>query len=301
MEPRFARKGEALIPAAFDYHRPASLDEALGLLTRMGGDAKVLSGGMSLLPMLKLRLGSFAHLVDIGRIPGLDFVKEEGGFLRIGAMTRQSTLERSELIRSKYPMLADAVPLIADPLVRNRGTVGGNIANGDPANDQPAIAIAYGATLVVRGPKGERSIAANQFYKSIYVTALAAGEILTEIRIPVPAARSGGAYCKIKRKTGDFAVAAAAVQLTLDAKGAVEKAGIALTNAGPTPLEVPDAAKFLVGKMPDEKTIAEAAGMAAKKSDPSADHRGSVDYKRDMARVMVTRALQKAAQRAGGR
>jgi len=290
-----------MIPAAFDYHRPGTLDEAVKLLSSYGDQGKVLSGGMSLLPSLKLRLGSYAHLVDIGRIPGLDYIKEEGGFLRIGALTRQSTLERSDLIRSKYPILADAVSLIADPLVRNRGTIGGNIANGDPGNDQPAIALAVGATLVARGPKGERSIAANQFYKGLYETALARNEILTEIRIPLPAARSGGAYAKLKRKTGDFAVAAAAVQLTLNAKGAVDRAGIALTNAALTPVEASDAAKFLVGKMPDDKTIAEAAKLAAAKSAPGADRRGSVEYKKDMARVMVTRALRKAVQRAGGK
>lgn len=290
-----------MIPAPFDYHRPSSLDEAIGLLSRHGAQAKVLSGGMSLLPTLKLRLGSFAHLVDINRIPGLDTLKEEGGFLRIGAMTRQSALERSELIRKKYPMLGDAVPLIADPLVRNRGTVGGNVANGDPANDQPAIMIALGATLVVRGPKGERTIAANKFYTDLYTTALARDEILVEIRIPVPPAKSGGAYQKLKRKTGDFAVAAVAVQLTLDAKGAVASAGIALTNAGPTPVEAAEAAKFLVGKTPDAKIIAEAAKLAAAKSDPSADHRGSVEYKKEMARVLAARALHTALERAGGK
>jgi carbon-monoxide dehydrogenase medium subunit len=288
-----------MIPAPFDYHRPSSLDEAIGLLTKHGEQAKVLSGGMSLLPTLKLRLGSFAHLVDINRIPGLDGIKEEGGALRIGAMTRQAALERSELIRKKYPILADAVPLIADPLVRNRGTVGGNVANGDPANDQPAIMIALGATLVARGPKGERTIAANKFYTGLYETALARDEILTEIRIPVPPAKSGGAYQKLKRKTGDFAVAAVAVQLTLDARGAVASCGIALTNAGPTPLEAAEAAKFLVGKVPDAKTIAEAAKLAAAKCDPSADHRGSIEYKKDMARVLAARALQTAFERAG--
>lgn len=290
-----------MIPAAFDYHRPGTLDEALGLLSRYGDQAKLLSGGMSLLPMLKLRLASFAHLVDIGRVPGLDFIKEEGGSLRIGAMTRQATLERSDLIRSKYPVLADAVPLIADPLVRNRGTVGGNVANGDPGNDQPAIMLTLGATFVVRGPKGERTIPANQFYKGLYETALARNEILTEIRIPVPPARSGGAYAKLKRKTGDFAVAAAAVQLTLDSKGAIERAAIALTNAALTPVEAADAAKFLAGKMPDDKTIAEAAKMAGAKSSPSADRRGSVEYKKEMARVLTARALRKAVQRAGGK
>ena len=289
-----------MIPAAFDYHCPSALEEALGRLARHGGEAKVLSGGMSLLPVLKLRLGSFAHLVDIGRIPGLDTIKEENGVLTIGAMTRQAALERSELIRTKYPILGDAVPLIADPLVRNRGTIGGNLANGDPANDQPAIMLALGATLVARGPKGERSIPANQFYKALYTTALAPDEILTEIRIPMPPPRSGGAYLKLKRKTGDFAAAAAAVQLTLGGNGAIERAGIGLTNAGPTPLEAVDAAKFLVGKIPDEKTIAEAARLAASKSAPSADLRGSVEYKKEMARVLVGRALRKAVERAGG-
>jgi carbon-monoxide dehydrogenase medium subunit len=288
-----------MIPAPFDYHRPSSLDEAIGLLRQHGEQAKVLSGGMSLLPTLKLRLGSFAHLVDINRIPGLDGIKEEGGALRIGAMTRQAALERSELIRKKYPILADAVPLIADPLVRNRGTVGGNVANGDPANDEPAIMLALGATLVARGPKGERTIAASKFYTGLYETALARDEILTEIRIPVPPANSGGAYQKLKRKTGDFAVAAVAVQMTLDAKGAVASCGIGLTNAGPTPLEATDAARFLVGKTPDAKTIAEAAKMAAAKCNPSADHRGSVEYKKDMARVLAARALQTAFERAG--
>ncbi len=290
-----------MIPAPFDYHRPSSLDEAIKLLTKHGGEAKVLSGGMSLLPTLKLRLGAFAHLVDINRIAGLDGIKEEGGALRIGAMTRQAALERSELVRKKYPILGDAVPLIADPLVRNRGTVGGNVANGDPANDQPAIMIALGATLVARGPKGERTIAASKFYTGLYETALARDEILTEIRIPVPPAKSGGAYEKLKRKTGDFAVAATAVQLTLDAKGAVASCGIALTNAGPTPLEATDAMKFLAGKIPDAKNLAEAAKLAAAKASPSADHRGSVEYKKDMARVLTERALHTACARAGGK
>jgi len=287
-----------MIPAAFDYHRPDTLDEALKLLKKHGDEAKVLSGGMSLLPMLKLRLASFAHLVDINRVPGLDYIKEEKGMLKIGAMTRQAALERSDLIKSKYPILADAVPLIADPLVRNRGTLGGNVANGDPGNDQPAIMIALGATFVAEGGK-ERTIPANQFYKGLYETALARNEILTEIRIPAPPPKSGGAYTKLKRKTGDFAVAAAAVQLTLGKSGAVESCRIALTNAGLTPVEAADAAKYLVGKMPDDKTLMEAAKMAAAKSSPSADRKGSVEYKKEMARVLTARALKKAVQRAG--
>ena len=287
-----------MIPATFDYHQPGTLAEALKLLKEHGNEAKVLSGGMSLLPMLKLRLASFEHLVDINRVPGLDYIKEKGGNLCIGAMTRQATLERSDLIKSKFPILADAVPLIADPLVRNRGTIGGNVANGDPGNDQPAIMIALGATYVVQGGK-ERTIAANQFYKGLYDTALGRNEILTEIRIPMPPARSGGAYTKLKRKTGDFAVAAAAVQVTLGKNGAIESARIALTNAGLTPVEAVDAGKYLSGKMPDDKTLMEAAKMAAAKSSPSADVRGSVEYKKEMARVLTARALKSAVQRAG--
>ena len=290
-----------MIPAAFDYHRAASLDDAVALLARYGDDAKVLSGGMSLLPVLKLRLGAFGHLVDIGRIPGLEYVREEGGFVKIGAGTRQATLERDEIVASRLPILADAVPLIADPLVRNRGTIGGNIANGDPGNDEPSIMLALGATFAVRGAKGERTIAANQFYRGFYTTALVPGEILTEIRIPVPPARSGGAYVKLKRKVGDFAAAAAAVQLTLDGRGSVERAAIALTNAAPTPLEATEAARSLVGRAADDKAIAEAARLAAAKTSPTADRRGSVEYKREMARVMTARALAKALARAGGR
>jgi carbon-monoxide dehydrogenase medium subunit len=288
-----------MIPAPFDYHRPGTLDEAIGLLSRYGPQAKVLSGGMSLLPALKLRLGICSHLVDIGRLPGLEYIKEEQGVVRIGAATRQAVLAQSELIASRYGVLADAVPLIADPLVRNRATFGGNVANGDPANDGPAIVIALGAELVARGPQGERTIAANRFYKDLFVTALAADEILTEIRIPLPPPRTGSAYRKLKRKTGDYAAAASAVQVTLDARGAVQRACIALTNAGPTAIEAVEASRFLEGKTPDEKNIAEASRLAAKAGSPSADQRGSVEYKREMARVLTARALMAALERVG--
>jgi carbon-monoxide dehydrogenase medium subunit len=286
-----------MIPAPFDYHRPGTLDEAIGLLARYGESAKVLSGGMSLLPTLKLRLGAPAHLVDINRIPGLDYVKEEKGVLRIGAGTRQAALERSELVRSRYPLLADAVPLIADPLVRNRATFAGNLANGDPANDCPAIAIALGAELVAKGRGGERTIPANRFYKALYTTDLKPDEILVEVRIPTPPAKSGGAYRKLKRKTGDYAMAAVAVQLHLNANGTVARAGIALTNAGPTPVEAVKAMEFLRGKTPDEKTIAETAMLAAQAGSPSADRRGTPEYKREMARVLAGRALRAALER----
>jgi carbon-monoxide dehydrogenase medium subunit len=290
-----------MIPAPFDYHAPGSLAEAIGLLQQHGDDAKVLSGGQSLLPLLKLRLASAVHLVDIGRIPGLDYIKEDGGYLKIGGRTRESALERSDLIRTKYPILHDTALVIADPIVRNRATIGGNLAHADPANDHPATMLALGADVVVTGPGGERTIPIGQFFTGIFSTALAAGEILTEIRIPIPPARSGGAYVKLERKVGDFATAAAAAQVTLGADGKVERAGIALTSAGPTPVKATNAETFLQGKTPDAATIAAAARLAGQAASPSADRRGSVEYKREMARVLTARALTTAVARAGGR
>jgi aerobic carbon-monoxide dehydrogenase medium subunit len=290
-----------MIPAQFDYHAPASLSEALALLSRYGDEAKVLSGGQSLLPLLKLRLGQAGHLVDIGRIPGLEYIREEGGMLRIGGRTREAELERSELIRGRYPILLDTARVIADPLVRNRATVGGNLAHGDPGNDHPATMLALRAQVVATGPKGERTIPIEQFFLGLFRTALRPDEVLTEIRIPVPPARSGGAYVKLERKVGDYATAAAAAQITLDAKGAVERAGVALTNVGPTPVKAGDAEAHLVGKRPEAAVLAEAARLAAKASSPSADRRGSVEYKREMARVLTGRALKTAVERAGGR
>lgn len=289
-----------MIPATFDYHAPGSLADAVTLLDKLGDDAKVLAGGMSLLPMLKIRLAQVGHLVDIGRIPGLDYIKEEGGSLRIGAATKESALERSDLIRSKYPILLDTALVIADPVVRNRATAGGNLAHGDPANDHPATMLALGASVVVRGPKGERTIPVDQFFKGLFTTALAANEILTEIRIPTPPAKSGGAYVKLERKVGDFATAGAAAQVTLAANGTIENAGIGLTNAGPTPIKAAEAEKFLAGKKPDDATLQEAGRLAAKATNPSVDRRGSVEYKRDMARVLTVRALKAAVRRAGG-
>ena len=290
-----------MIPAPFDYHAPKSLAEAVALLQRYPDDAKVLSGGQSLLPLLKLRLGQVGHLVDIGRIPNLEYIKEEGGVLKIGGRTRESALERSDLIHSKYPILADTTAVIADPLVRNLATLGGNLAHGDPANDHPATMIALRAQIVATGPKGERTIPAEQFFTGLFTTALASDEILTEIRIPAPPPRSGGAYVKLERKVGDFATAAAAVQLTLGSDGTIQHAGIALTNAGQTPIEAKEAAAFLKGKKPDAATIAEAARLAAQAAEPEPDRRGSVEYKREMARVLTARALKKALERAEGK
>jgi len=290
-----------MIPAAFDYHAPTTLKEAVALLSQHKDSAKVLSGGQSLLPLLKLRLGQAGHLVDIGRIPGLEYIKEEGGMLKIGGRTRESTLERSELVRARYPILSDTAQVIADPLVRNMATVGGNLAHGDPGNDHPATMIALGAQVVAVGPKGERVIQIDDFFLGLFQTALQADEILTEIRVPTPPARSGGAYFKLERKVGDYATAAAAAQITLGPSGAVERVGLALTNVGPKPVRSATAEKHLAGKKPDAASIGEAARLVAQASSPSADRRGSVDYKREMARVMAVRALTRAVERAGGR
>lgn len=290
-----------MIPAAFDYHSPKTLSEAFALLERHGEEAKVLSGGQSLLPLLKLRLGAVGHLVDIGRIPGLEYIREEDGVLKIGGRTREAALEHSDLIRSKYPIIADTAAVIADPIVRNLATVGGNLAHGDPANDHPATMMALQAQVVATGPKGERTIPIEKFFTGLFSTALAGDEILTEIRIPVPPPRSGGAYVKLERKVGDFATAAAAAQVTLAADGTIQRAGIGLTAAAPTPVKAADAERFLAGKRPDEAAIKEAARLAASATSPSADRRGSVGYKREMARVLTARALRRAVERAGGK
>ncbi len=289
-----------MIPGPFDYHSPKTLSEAIGLLGQYGDDAKVLSGGQSLLPLLKLRLGSAGHLVDIGRIPGLEYIKEDGGFLKIGGRTKEAALEASDLVHEKYPILSDTAAVIADPLVRNLATVGGNLAHGDPANDHPATMLALGASVVATGPRGERTIPIDKFFTGLFSTALAPDEILTEIRIPTPPARSGGAYVKLERKVGDFATAAAAAQVTLGAGGEIARAGIALTNAGPTPVEATAAEKYLQGKKPDAAAIAEAAKLAAQAAQPEADRRGTVEYKREMARVLTARALKRAVERAQG-
>ena len=289
-----------MIPSAFDYHAPGTLEEAVALLARLGDEAKVLSGGQSLLPLLKLRLGDAGHLVDIGRIPGLTGITEAGGFLRIGGATREADLEHSDLIREKYPILLDTAEVIADPLVRNRATVGGNLAHGDPANDHPATMLALEAEVVARGPGGERTIPITRFFTGLFATALGPAEILTEIRIPVPPPRSGGAYVKLERKVGDYATAAAAVQLTLGGQGEIARIGIGLTNAGPTPIKATAAEDHLRGRQPDDEAIAEAARLAANATSPSADRRGSVEYKRDMARVLTGRAITRAVERAGG-
>jgi carbon-monoxide dehydrogenase medium subunit len=290
-----------MIPAAFEYHAPTSLGEATALLARLGEDAKVLSGGQSLIPMMKLRLASPPHVVDINGIAGLAGLREADGFLRIGALTRESDLEESALIRTRYPLLHETSKVIADPIVRNLATVGGNLAHGDPANDHPATMLALGAEVVATSPRGERTIPIGAFFTGPFATALRPDEILIEVRVPVPAARSGGAYVKLERKVGDFATAAVAVQLTLSAGGTCEQVGIGLTNVGLTPIKATAAEAALKGRRLDDAAMAQAARLAAEASDPSADLRGSVEYKRDLVRVLTGRALRRALARAEGK
>ena len=290
-----------MIPAAFQYHAPTSLGEATALLAKLGEEAKILSGGQSLIPLMKLRLSSPPHVVDINGIAGLAYVLEADGVLAIGALTRESELEESDVIRSHYPLLHDVTKVIADPLVRNLATVGGNLAHADPANDHPAAMLALGAEVVARGPAGERRIPITSFFTGPFETALRAGEILVEIRVPVPPPRSGGAYLKLERKVGDFATAAVAAQLTLRADGACEQAGIGLTNVGLTPIKADKAEAALRGNRLDDRTIAEGARLAAAAAQPTEDLRGSAEYKRDLVRVLTTRALRRALERAEGR
>jgi carbon-monoxide dehydrogenase medium subunit len=288
-----------MIPAAFEYHAPTSIGEATSLLAKLGEEAKVMSGGQSLIPLMKLRLASPGHLVDINGIPGLAFIKEADGFLRIGALTRESDLEDSEIARTRYPLIFDTCQVIADPVVRNLATVGGNLAHGDPANDHPATMLALDALVVAVGPGGERSIPVASFFTGPFTTALRADEILTEIRVPSPPPRSGGAYVKLERKVGDFATAAVAVQLSLGADGTCDRVGIGLTNVGSTPIKATSAEAALKGKRPDEATIKRASELAAGASQPTADLRGSAEYKKDLIRVLTARALRKAVERAG--
>ena len=283
-----------MIPPGFDYHAPRSLGDAIQLLGSLGGDAKLLAGGHSLLPMMKLRFAQPAHLIDLNRIDALRGIREDGGTIVIGAMTVENELIRSPILREKVPLLPAAARQIADPQVRNRGTIGGDIAHGDPANDHPALAIALDAVFVLEGPKGRREVKAEGFFQGTYVTDMAEDEILVEIRVPAFAPKTGYAYAKLKRKTGDWATAAAAVVLRMDG-GKVSHARIALTNLAPTALRAADAEAALIGKPLGDASISDAAAKAMAICDPAEDLRGDRDYKIAMAGQMVRRALARAA------
>ena len=287
-----------MIPASFDYSAPATLEEAINLLHEIGDEAKILAGGHSLIPMMKLRFASPEHLIDINNIPGLSYVKEEDGYLKIGAMTRESELEHASVIAEKYPIFTDAAKLIADPQVRNMGTIGGNLAHGDAANDHPAVMIALRAEVEITGKEGKRYVPIDEFFYGFYMTAVQHGEILTEIRIPTPSSNTGNAYHKLERKVGDYATAGVAVQISLDADGVCTYAGIGLTNVNPTPLRAARSEEVLVGNRITDELIAQAAQFASEDCEPSADLRGDEDYKRAMVGVITKRMINKALQRA---
>ena len=286
-----------MIPGPFSYHRPATLADAVKLLSTLGNDARPLAGGHSLVPMMKLRLATPEHLIDLHGIDGLKGIRRDGSTILIGAMTTQHELLASDDIAKSLPIMREAAHLIADPQVRYRGTIGGNVANGDPGNDMPALMMTLGASYRLEGTGGAREVAASEFYQGAYFTALEPGEILTAISVPVPADGHGYAYEKLKRKVGDYATAAAAVVLTM-AGGKVASCTVGLTNLHETPLLATDAAKAVIGTSLDVATLRKAAAAAEAIMSPAADARGPVEYRKHVGGVMVTRALQRAASRA---
>ena len=289
-----------MIPPSFEYLAPKTIPDAVALLQKHGDEAKILAGGHSLIPAMRLRLAEPGYLIDISGIGGLDYIQEESGQLRIGAMTCEAALEESEIVRSQYPLLLDTAKMIADPSVRNMATVGGNLAHGDPANDHPATMLALRASVVAEGPNGTREIKIDDFFPDFFTTALSEDEILTEIRIPSPPSASGGAYLKIERKVGDYAAAAVACQLNIDSSGSIENIGLGLTNVGSTPIRASSAEELLKGKKPDENMLAEAGRLAAADSEPMEDLRGSAEYKRALVNELTQRAIKLSLQRAEG-
>ena len=287
-----------MIPAGFEYHAPRSVADAIRLLGDLGPDARLLAGDHSLLPMMKLRLAEPAHLVDLGRIAGLRGIEQAGDEIRIGAMTTEHELLHSALLADKLPLLVEGAATIADPQVRYKGTIGGDISHADPGNYHPALMLALDASFVLSGPGGERVVKADGYFVDLYTTRLGAGEILTQIRIPVPAAGTGWSYQKLKRKTGDFATAATAVLLRTKG-GAVQAVSIALTNAAATPLRARAAEDALTGRPLDDASLDAAARAAMSICAPAADQRGDAEYKTAMCGEMTRRALQAAHARAG--
>ena len=291
----------SLVPPSFEYASPKSLSEAIDLLASRGEGARVIAGGQSLIPLLKLRLASPSLLVDINRIPGLKRIEESGEFLGIGAMTPMAEVEASALIRENYPAIHDASQVIGDPLVRNLGTVGGNVSHGDPNNDMPAVMLALRAEFVATGPGGERKIRAQDFFLDTFTVALKHNEILTEIRVPRCRPRSGGCYLKLEQKVGDFATAGVAVQVRLAKGGECEEIGVGLTAVGPTAIRARKAEDWMRGRTPFERAaVQELARLAAEESNPSTDMRGTSAYKKKVVALLVSRAFGKACERAGG-
>ncbi|MCW5679936.1 MAG: xanthine dehydrogenase family protein subunit M [Xanthobacteraceae bacterium] len=288
-----------MIPGSFQYHRPNNVSDAVKLLADLGEDARPLAGGHSLIPMMKLRLAAPQHLIDLGGIETLRGIRSEGKEIVIGAMTTQHELIHSDELAKKLPIIRETSLLIADPQVRYVGTLGGNVANGDPGNDMPALMMCLGANYVLTAKK-DRIVPAREFYQGAYFTALEAAEILTAIRIPVPAAGHGYAYEKLKRKIGDYATAAAAVILEMKG-GKVANCSIGLTNVSETPLWAEEASKILTGSTLDAATVKKAAAAAEAITSPASDNRGPAEYRKKMAGVMLSRAIARAKERASGK
>ncbi len=286
-----------MLPAAFDYRAPTTLAEALGVLKDKGDDAKVMAGGQSLIPLLKLRFAQPSLVLDIGRLPGLNKVGKHDGHVTIGALVRHVDIEHDRELAKTLPIMAEAVRWIADPLVRNRGTLVGSVCHADPAGDWGSVMLALGAELVAHTASGERVIPVAGFFQDPYTTTLKPNEIVTEIRIPVPTGHAGGAYNKLERKVGDFATVAVAVHVEMSGRK-VTKAGIGLTSVGPTNIKATAAEKALVGHELTEEVIREAARLAAEAAEPKDDVRGTAAYKKDVVRVFVQRGLHTALGRA---
>jgi carbon-monoxide dehydrogenase medium subunit len=284
-----------MYPASFDYFAPTTLDEALALLEEYGEDAKVLAGGQSLIPLMKLRFASPRALVDINGVSELDELEEQDGALHVGALVRHKACERSELLRGRWATMGDAAPLISDPIVRNLGTVGGSLAHADPQGDWGSVMLAMRAEITVRGPNGTRTIPIDEFFQGPFTTALEPTEILTGVWIPDPGARAGGTYLKLERKVGDFATVGVAVHVSFS-NGSVGMAGIALTGVGPKNLRAEAAEQALAGRALDDEAISEAARLAAEAAEARTDVRGTEAYKRNVVRVFVERGLRKAAE-----
>jgi len=289
-----------MYPASFEYHAPATLSEALGLLGKLGDDAKLLAGGHSLIPMMKLRLAQPKHVIDLRKVPGLAGIKQDGGALVIGAMTTHWDVESSALVKSKLPVVAEVAGVVGDPAVRNKGTVGGSLAHADPAADWPAVMLALGAEFVCEGPKGRRTVKVADWFKGLMTTAARADEILVEIRVPVPAAGSGAAYMKFPHPASRFAVVGVAACVTLDRQSTCTNAGVGLTGAGTKAVRAASVESALKGKKLDAAAIEAAAQKAAEGVDVQADLQGSVEYKSHLCRVFAKRAITEAVKRASG-
>jgi aerobic carbon-monoxide dehydrogenase medium subunit len=284
-------------PAPFEYERATTVDGAIASLERLGPEARVIAGGHSLIPMMKLRLANPQHLIDINDLDELSYIRVEGDDIRIGALTRHRELHESELLAGQYPVFRDAEEVIADPVVRNRGTIGGSLCQADAAEDLSAVCSAAKAEVVIRGAEGERVVAMEDFHIGPYMTAVGAGELLCEVRLPLrPGA--GSAHEKVERRAGDWAIAAASAALWLDG-GTIADAGLALSAVGPTTIHVTRAEELLRGRAPSPELFAQAGALAAEDCSPAADGRGPVDYKRHLAGVLATRALVRSATRAG--